>query len=146
MNLKKTLDSGALLEVTLAPFAVGHNLLKSVMRELESVNINLGLKGKNTLKDVFSDIGDEAVNTIKNLAVRLVASEKVEESLWACMERATYNNIKISRDTFEDEKSRGDYLIVAKEVLWYNLGPFLKNLSSMFPGLLSRATENPALK
>lgn len=142
MNLKKTLDSGNILEVTLAPFEIGHRLLKSVTKELESVKIGLGIKGKN-LQDLFEmDINDEAINTIKNIITRLISSDIVEESLWACMERATYNNQKISRDTFENEKAREDFLVVAKEVLWFNLTPFLKHLGSLFQGMLVKNTTN----
>jgi hypothetical protein len=143
--MKKTLDSGATLEVTLSPFEVGHRLLKAVVREIEMVNVEFGVRGK-SFKDIFEDIGDEAVNTIKNMAARLVSSDAVEEILWLCMERATYNGIKINRDTFEDERARGDYLIVAKEVLWFNLAPFLKNLASMFPALVGKTTTSQKSK
>jgi hypothetical protein len=142
MNLKKTLDSGSILEVTLAPFEVGHKLLKSVMKELESVKISMGVKAK-SLQEFFDlDVNDEAINTLKNLLTRLIGSELVEESLWACMERATYNNKKINRDTFEEVKAREDFLIVAKEVLWFNLSPFLKNISSLFQGIQVKSTQS----
>ena len=112
-NLKKTLDSGAVLEVSMSPFEVSHGLLKAVMKETEGINI--------TDKD-------NVINVIKNFAARIIYSESIQTALWLCMERATYNNIKISKDLFEDEKIRGDYLTVVKEVMVYNLSPFLKSL------------------
>ena len=142
MNLKKTLDSGATLEVTMASFEVGHKLLKCVMREVEGVKLSLGVKAK-TLQDFFAmEINDEALNTLKNVVTRLIGSDALDEALWPCMERALYNNQKVSRDLFEDERNRADYLVVAKEVLLFNLSPFLKNLSSLFQGSPAKATES----
>ena len=130
-NLVKKLPSGATLEVSMAPFQVGNTLLKSVMKEAESVQINVGFKGK-SLQELFSaKVTDEVINTLKNAVARLIASESVEQALWPCMSRATYNQVKITPETFESELTRMDYLVVAKEVLVYNLSPFLSSLGSL---------------
>jgi hypothetical protein len=60
------------------------------------------------------------------------------------MERATYNGVKITRDTFEDMDTRADYFVVAKEVLWFNLNPFFKNLKSIVS--LPKASSTATLK
>jgi hypothetical protein len=117
MNLKKTLDSGAIFEVQMAKFKVGHRLFKAVMRELKDIE----MPGS---ANVFS--------MIKNVATGLLSSGEIEAVLWECMEVSLYNNIKVTPDLFEDEKVREDYLVVAKEVLMYNLIPFSKNLRSLF--------------
>ena len=128
MNYKKTLDSGAVLEVTMSPFGVGHRLLKVLMRELEGVNLTLG-----SMKDWKEMFEGEGLNTLKNVLSTLIASDALEEALFACMERATYNGVKITKDIFEDTNARGDYFIIAKEVAWFNLSPFFKNLRSLVP-------------
>ncbi len=107
-NLKKTLDSSAELEVTLSSFAEGHRLFKVVTKELEGV--------------------DFQEDTVQKLAFRLISSEEVEKALWPCMGRATYNKLKVNPDLFEDPSVREDFLIVAKEVLVFNLLPFSKGL------------------
>ena len=112
-NLKKTLDSGAVLEVTMSDFEPSYNLFKAVMRETEGINI--------TDKD-------NIINVIKNFAARIIYSEVIQAALWTCMERATYDHKKVCKELFEDEKIRGDYLVVVKEVMVYNLSPFLKSL------------------
>lgn len=135
--MDKTLDSGAKLKITIAPFSVGNRLLKAVTKELETVGINLGM-GKGKLNDFFNaDVDtDGVINSLKNVVFRLISSETIEVCLWECMERATYQpfgkevGLKITRETFEDEKVRGDYLIVAKEVLVANLSPFFPSLGS----------------
>ena len=143
-NLKKSLPSGAVLEVTLAPFQEGHALFKAVARELEAVPLAVGVKVKN-LKELFeAGVSDEILNTLKNVAARLIASDLVEQALWPCMSRATYNQNKIRPDVFEDEKARGDFLIVAKEVLVYNLGPFSSSLGSLFKGDIAGIGSSPA--
>lgn len=116
MNLKKTLDSGAVLEVQMAKFQLGHRLFKAVMREI---------------KDIVMPDNANVANMIKDVAAGLLSSSEVEAILWECMGVAIYNNQKVTPDLFEDEKIREDYLIVAKEVLIVNLIPFFKNLSSM---------------
>jgi hypothetical protein len=140
--MKKTLPSGAVLDMTMCPFQVGDRLLKVVMAEAESVKVALGIKAK-TLKDLFDvDFNDEMINTLKNLVARMIASDAVSEVLWQCMERVTYNNQKVTKDTFDKEEARADYLIVFKEVLWFNLYPFFKNLGSLFSAMSQINSNN----
>ena len=123
-NLEKTLPSGSVLVIQLASFGEGNKLLKAVMKELRSVDINIGAKAK-TLSDFFSlELNDETINTFKNLLSTLLSSDAISEALWACAGRATYNKQKVIQDLFEDEKARGDYLVVMKEILLHNLRPF----------------------
>ena len=100
-NLLKALDSGAQIEVQAASFEKGHRLLQAVR--------------KSSLPT------DELVDVI--------LSSEVQPALWDCMAICLYNGAKITRDTFESDTARGDYLIVAKEVLVYNLTPFFKGLA-----------------
>jgi hypothetical protein len=111
----KTMPSGAVLEMTMAPFAEGHALLKAVSREIEGIKLDL--------KDV---------DPIKNFIARMIYSDSVERALKPCLDRCIYNKQRINDQLFEDPKSRGDYLAVVKEVLVHNLTPFIGNLSSMF--------------
>jgi len=130
----KTLDSGAILDISVCSFAEGTRLMKAVARELKNTQVSLGVKGH--IADFFkADIGDEALNTIKNIVTGLIASEEIEAALWPCMERGTYTRDavthKINRDLFEDEKRRADYVPVLKEVLVNSLTPFFGSLKSL---------------
>jgi len=143
--MKKILDSGAELEITLSDFAVCHKLLKATMQELQAIKINfLGEGGK--LENLLQmKIGDEVLNTLKDAVLGVFSSVAIEDLMWKCMERSTYDGVKIDKKTFESEAARGDFLIVAKEVLWFNLRPFLKNLGSMFSILRDQvSTKLPA--
>lgn len=114
-NLKKKLESGAEIEVTLASFPEGHRLFKVVAKELQGLDL--------------------AIGTVQNLALKLISSEEIEAALWPCMARGVYNNSqKIVPSLFEDPAIRCDFLEIAKEVMVFNLTPFSKNV-----GLLSSA-------
>jgi hypothetical protein len=133
-NLKKTLHSQSELEVTMASFADSHKLLKAVMKEMERVQINFGSRAKNVNEFMNLEVTDETINTLKNIFSRIVSSDEVEAALWPCLERCTWNGRKVNRDLFEDEGPRGDFLEIAKEVLWFNLSPFTQSLGSLFSG------------
>ena len=107
-NIKKTLESGAKIEIQMASFERSHRLMQVVKASMISMD------------DVIA----------------LIVFEGVQPALWECMECCLYNGIKIDKDTFEAEEARGDYLLVAKEVLVHNLGPFFKNLASKLSGPL----------
>lgn len=140
-NLKKTLSSGAEIDITLASFAEGHKLLKAVLNQVKSIKIAVP-SGAKSFKDILNlDAGGETVNVIKDLITGIISSDEVEAALWPCMERTTYNNQRVVRDLFEEEKIRADYLIVAKEVLFYNLLPFFGNLVSLLKNAQAKLTD-----
>ncbi len=146
-NLTKTLDSGAVLNVSMAPFEVGHKLFKVVGKELTQIKFAFGnaeVEDLGKLKDLLRS--DDAVDTIKNIILRLVSSDDVEDALWACMAYADYDKKKVikTNNIFDSAEARGDYLVVAKEVLWFNLSPFFRNLSSMLPDLQKKTTVSPS--
>jgi hypothetical protein len=142
--MEKTLDSGARLIITLSDFEVCDRLLIAVTKELEGVGINLGLKSGGLSDFLNMDIDkDAALNTLKNAIMRLAASTLIRPVLWECMGRVVYNGQKVTPKTFEGEKERGDWPIVAKEVLVANLLPFFPNLSSRLSTALKGAIESP---
>lgn len=106
----KTLPSGAELDITIADFDDAHNLFQSFLRESSNLGVN---------STTFTD---------NLLAVKLLSSKEFSQCIWPCMQKATYNKVKISKDLFENEKAREDYVIIAKEVMEFNLTPFFKSL------------------
>ena len=133
--MKKTLASGAILDIT-TTFSDSHRLFKAVMKEFENVKLEAGAR---SIKELFAmDLGEEALNTLKNLLCRAVSSEIIDEALWACFTRVTYNGVKVTKETFEPENTRGDYLIVVKEVMVANLAPFFASRDSLLSGLVGK--------
>ena len=136
-----TLKSGAVLQVTVAPFAVGNKLLKTVARELLAVSIDLDTVN-------LAELSGKDLNVLKNAILQLLQSDTVESAVQACMERCLYNNSRIVRDTFEPEEARQDYLPVVWEVIKTNLRPFfagldLKSLIGATPPSNSPASGSP---
>lgn len=139
--MEKILDSGARLVVTRADFEVCDRLLIAVSQELKEVSIDIGLKS-GSLEDFLSGNVDKdaALNTLKNAVLQLTSSTRIRPVLWECMERCIYVDKKITRNTFNDDKTIGDYLEVAKEVLVQNLLPFFPKASSKFSMLAKAIT------
>ena len=85
------------------------------------------------------------IDAIKNLMMRAIYSEEIDRALTPCMARCKYNKQPVNKNLFADEtiteeekiKRRGDYLIVVKEILLFNLLPFFSSL-----GLLLQDTMN----
>lgn len=121
-----TLKNGALLTVSLAPFADANRLLKAIARELAQVNFDLG--------DLdLKEISGKDINVLKNAVFQLIQSDLVEAAVLKCAEKCLYNNQRITADTFKEESDRQAYLPVVWEVMKANLSPFFAglNLSSL---------------
>lgn len=132
--MKITLKSGAALEITRSPFVVGHKLFKTILKELKDVNLKLGLKEGQTVGSLFQfELTDEALNTAKDGILTLLSSQDIEDILWECMDRVLYNNKKLDKNSFNDDKLAEDYYEIMKEVMTINIAPFRKSLESLFP-------------
>lgn len=108
------LPSGAKLEIGLAPFKEANRLLKAFTLENKGSTIE-----SRTELDV---------NLLKDLFCTSISSELINDALWECAKRCTYNGLKITPELFEPENARQDYLVVMWEVGKANLVPFMKSL------------------
>lgn len=116
-----SLPSGAKLVITLPPFEVSKALLQAIAEEGKGVELDPGSPVAALWKDVF---------------LTAIASPKIEACIWKCMERATYNGLKITKDTFENEDARDDYLTICYEVARKSILPFTKSLSAKYSQVL----------
>ena len=138
--MQKVLESGAVLDLSICSFAEGNRLMKAVAKEIKNTQISLGSKGQ--MGDFPKlQVGDDALNTIKNLVTGLLASDEIEAALWPCIERGTYNGTHIKREIFEDEKTRCDYIPILKEALVYNISPFFSSLKSLVKDIIPVSTS-----
>jgi len=127
MNDATTLPSGAVLELQMADFKSANRLRKAVLRELQGVKVDLDLGSLDLSADIETLAGTN-LNTIKNLICQVAGSDAIETEFFACAARCLYNNAKITEQTFEDPKSREDFIPVAMEVIKFTLRPFFKGL------------------
>jgi hypothetical protein len=119
--MKKTMPSGAELEIALAPFQDAKTLCKKVARELKTIKMD----GK---EEIFDDKMNINPMLIKDALLTVIDSEEIEEAISVCMKRCTYKGVRIDKDSFDSEESRGDYFQVCYEVAKENLLPFMKGL------------------
>lgn len=124
-----TLKSGRELSLTLAPFAVGSKLFKTVLGELRTINIDV-TKLEMSMELDLRKIDPRMINILKDAFCEIASSETVEVSFFECAARCLIDGKKITRETFEAPDTREDYLPVAWEVIKYNLAPFFRGLAS----------------
>lgn len=123
------LPSGAVLVVNAAPFADSKKLYQAILKEMKVVHVNYdketNLDFANALKDSFC-VG--------------FSSTQIEDCLWECLKRCTYNGDKITNDTFEPTTAREDYSDVCLEVTKENVLPFGKSLYAKFKPYMEAAS------
>lgn len=94
------------------------------------------LKQNIKLFDILGQ-GDISYEDLFNLAMAVDADMDVFDACFECMDKSIYNNVKITKDTFEDESARGDLYEVLFYCLKVNVYPFFRHLLS------SLGTNNP---
>lgn len=124
MKEKITLPSGATLEVSLSPFHIGRTMYQAVAEELKQMRV--------------SDKDEIGAGFFKDLFCSALSSKKIEDAVWECMKRATYNSLRITMDTFEPAEARQDYMMACYEVARVNIEPFTKSLSAQFAQALEK--------
>lgn len=135
-----TLNSGAKLEVTESSFSDAYALEKSLISSVKETNLS-GLQVK---KDIF----DMDIDVLLKSVLMMATSPQVEQCLFKCFERATYNNLRINRGLFDDPKIglqiREDFYEICLKVAEVNCRPFLKRIFSVLKAFLQ--TLNGILK
>lgn len=122
------LESGASLDVKLAPFKDGRNLFKVFAKALKKVDLG-GHKSVNAEIDL---------NLIKDVVLTAVSEPEIEQAILVCAERSLYNGQAIIEEMFDDKGfNRGDYFYILLYVAYENCAPFtnglLSELKTLFP-------------
>lgn len=122
---KVKLDSGKELSITAAPFETSKELFQVVMGSMQGIK--------------FDGDAEMDINFFKELFVVAASSKKIEEHIWACMDKCLLDKTRITKEMFEDEKLREDYMDVMFHVARVNIRPFMKNLFAKLRHLMSQA-------
>lgn len=116
------------VKINVADFISSMKLKKAIQKAL--------LENKIDIASVdFNDIKSGAIDSILELVLTADSNEGVENALFNCLKRCTYNGEKITRDTFEPVEAREDYYEIVVACLKENLSPFFKPLFSKLNGL-----------
>lgn len=122
-----TLPSGKVLSITLAPFEDAKELQQALLEEVKTLSVD----PTGNMADLYKD-----------LFCAGFSSKKVEKALMKCMNRVTYDGVRIDKDTWEPEEARGDYMPTCVEVGKANILPFLKSLYAEYSHLLGAMIES----
>ena len=136
--------SGANVEATLSDYSTSFDLMKAVLRAARKGGVGSKLPEDLQLSDL-AKIAYSNISTLGGLAdivIDVITSTEVEVLIFKCMERCVYDGEKVTRDTFEKEERRGDFLFVAYEVGKINLRPFLSHLLSGLKTASQKATPS----
>lgn len=131
-----TLPSGRVLDVKIVPFSMGKKLFKTLARELLAVRLDLDITK-------IKNVGDLDVNVLKDALLQVIASDAIEGCFFECAEKCLIDGQKITKDSFEHETARQDYLPAAWEVMKANLTPFFKGLASALPTSEAAKAKSP---
>ena len=109
------------------------------MEEAKKLKVDIG--------EIELDFGGASVSSlldsIKDLFLNLMTSEKFDKIVFECLKNCTYNGIKITKQLFDDiPEARADYYQIIKECVEINLAPFLKSLTSQLSTLLPTVTSD----
>lgn len=123
-----TTENGVDINIRIAPFEDAMELKSAISKELADAGFNF---------DGISITGETDVAELMPLLIKAVlaldSSPRVNNAIFKCLERCTYDGEKIRKSTFEDISARENYYQIVIECLKENLRPFFK---SRLAGLL----------
>lgn len=129
-----TLPSQAKLHVTVVPFKDAMALTKSLMKAASGIQL-----ARNPL--------DMDVTVLKDAMIAAATSEEVETAVFRCLERCTYEGIRVTPDLFNDkdlgEKARADYFSICGKVVEVNCAPFFDQTLSTLKTFLAGKNGSP---
>ncbi len=126
--------SGARLHVSSATFVDANALRKALLRTAKGIPMSADPMAMDLsiLKDVF---------------IEAASSDEVERCLFKCMERASYQDVKILPNLFDDptlgEQARGDLIEIYWKVIEVNCGPFFVKAFSVLKARMASGAASP---
>ena len=135
--MEYVLDSGAKLSVTQAPFINAMALYKALLASVKGLQL-------------AEDVMNMDVTVLKDAAISAATSPEVEQALYKCARRATYNTFPVDPSLFDDPRigtqAREDFYEIAWRVVEVNCGPFFKRTFLRLKGALAGITSSPESK
>lgn len=111
-------QSGATVHLPVAPWRDAVALKNAIHREFSASSLKI---------DLGADIG-----TVAKIILMADSSDEIYQAVLKCLNRGTYNNIKITEATFEPEGARQDWYDVLEACLKVNYFPFVEGLRSKY--------------
>ncbi len=133
--MEKVLNSGARLVVTPADFKDADGLRKAVIRSLKGVPLS-------------PNILDTQMSSVKDAIFEIASSEEVEQLIFRCAIKATYDGARVEPALFDDPKvgaqARKDFHEMLAAIAWENVGPFFEQALSGLKPIIEKLSGNLA--
>jgi len=130
-----TLPSGAKFHVSVVPFQDAKALTKALMKSAAGIPL-----AQNPLE---MDVG-----VLKDALISAATSDEVETAIFRCLERCTYESVRVTTDLFDDPKlgdqARKDYFTMCAKVVEVNCSPFFDQTLSTLKTYLVTKKNSPA--
>lgn len=145
--MKFKTESGKECVINGADFMSASRLKVSVLKAVKGSGVKISEIDFSKLlsgvkDDMESAIKSGALDSLLELVIELDCSKEVNDAIFDCLARSTYNGERIIRDTFEPEDARGDYYPIVIACLKRNLAPFFKTLISQLKKLTPTPSES----
>lgn len=121
---KFMLQSGKVVELSLAPIETALNLYRTVIWECKNAGLDLKISDDETIADLILKNTEALLN--------ILGSERVMEAIKECSVKNLYDKQRFSIELFEKEDARGDFLPVIYLTAIENIRPFFPNLLIVF--------------
>jgi hypothetical protein len=132
--------NGVEVRINIADFITSMKLKKEVFKAVKDSNIALSKLDLDKLlsghkENISGAVKSGALDSLMEVILTVDSNDKVEEAIFKCLARCTYNGEKITRSTFEPIEARENYYETIIYCLMENLSPFYAPLRSKFKEL-----------
>lgn len=127
MSLKYQLNSGKIVEMSLAPIGQAITLWRAIILEAKGAGLDLSNATEETISGLLSKNIDAVLN--------IIGSEYVMNAIQECCAKVVYDGQRFNLDLFEDEQTRADFFPLMQLVAVENIRPFFPSLSTLFTTL-----------
>ncbi len=121
--MEHKLPSGAILDVTVLDYEKAFGIFQTVSRQIGLIDVDFG-------KIDFEKFNTMDVMEFKRPLTQLLSNSDLVKVGNQCLEKCTYDNVKISKATWESIEARKDYLFALFYALKENCAPFLEGVFS----------------
>lgn len=128
------LGSGAKLHITTSPFTDANALRKALLKTAKGLPL-------------AADPMAMDISILKDIFIEAASSDDVERCLFKCMERTSYQDVKVTASLFDDPKlgdqARTDMLEIYWKVIEVNCSPFFVKAFSALKARLASGAATP---
>lgn len=122
------LPSGKTMRYNISSFHKGTTLYQTILREARTLDLSSA-----------TELDEKLILQIGLLAL---SSTKIEEAILECCDKAVIDGEGFSKEYFEPEDNREDYIPALAEIAKANIMPFMKSLYAQFSTIFQKVKND----